>query len=492
MNVDDFPEPPDRKDFRRLSGGVPYVLAPNGNKRERYSRASSAGKILDDESNLIDWKIRTTVYGAAQRPELMAMVSTLNQDSDKRKIRDIADQCLEAGRGLKRSIQGTAVHSMFDHIDRGDDWEPSPRFLDLCVAYQQWLRDWGLDPVAIEQHCVNDRFRIAGTFDRIYRTLRTLVTPTGQIIPIGSRLLADFKTGQSLEYVQGTYSTQLAAYAGSCFYDVETDERTPFDPPIFPTWALIVWADSEGSTVEGYWVDLEAGNHGLMLAASVREWRKRTDLLTPGRPPEAAQCLPEASYLAGRTDALRERVRAILSASEAAGRELVARWPVGVPTLKSDGLNELQLDAIERAICSVEDQWSMPFIPDYQPTERQRDEAEQLISDLPRGALILGWIKEHVRTNNRDRVIRALQSWASIPEAAWSNEDLQTCLDAALRAIGYQRGIQDLDLLKVGDRSHLLAAAVAIETNNVTITFDAQGYAYLTPESNDQAKEMAS
>ena len=60
INLDDF-EPPDRPDFRRVARGVPYVMPPEGEKRVRYSRSSSAGKILDDESNLTDWKLRTVV-----------------------------------------------------------------------------------------------------------------------------------------------------------------------------------------------------------------------------------------------------------------------------------------------------------------------------------------------------------------------------------------------------------------------------------------------
>jgi len=219
INLDDF-EPPDRPDFRRVGRGTPFVFPPEGEKRTRYSRSSGAGNILDDESNLTDWKLRTVVFGAAQRPELMAAASVLDADADKKALRDIAEQCLVAGKGERRAVIGTAVHAMFDHLDRGDDWTPPPNFEDLCNAYVATLEDWGLIPEEIEIHCINDEWKLAGTLDRRYRTTKTLVAPDGTIIPIGSYIVGDIKTGRELEYASGSYVTQLAAYVDSVRYNV--------------------------------------------------------------------------------------------------------------------------------------------------------------------------------------------------------------------------------------------------------------------------------
>lgn len=218
IDLDEF-DPPDRPDFRRVGRGVPFVLNPEG-KRVRYSRSSNAGKVLDDESNLTDWKLRTVIAGASQRPELMAAASVLDVDSEKKALREIAEKCLVAGKGERRSVIGTAVHAMFDHLDRGDDWRPPPNFEDLCNAYVATLEDWGLVPEDIEIHCINDEFRLAGTLDRRYRTTKTLVAPDGSVIPIGSMIVADIKTGRELEYAAGSYATQLAAYVDSQRYDV--------------------------------------------------------------------------------------------------------------------------------------------------------------------------------------------------------------------------------------------------------------------------------
>jgi hypothetical protein len=219
INLDDF-DAPERPDFRRVARGVPFVIHPESGKRVRYSRSSNAGKVLDDESNLTDWKLRTVVAGAAQRPELMAKASVLDVDTDKKSLRDIAEECLVAGKGERRSIIGTAVHAMFDHLDRETGWKPPPQFVNLCMAYQDMKWDWGLIPEDIEVQCVNDEFRLAGTLDRRYRTTKALVAPDGTVIPIGSMIVADIKTGKELEYAAGSYATQLAAYVDSVRYNV--------------------------------------------------------------------------------------------------------------------------------------------------------------------------------------------------------------------------------------------------------------------------------
>lgn len=224
INLDDF-DAPVRPDFRRIGKGIPYVMDADGNKRVRYSRSSNSGKILDDESNLTDWKLRTAIAGAAVRPELMAAASVLDVDTNKKELRDIVEDCITAGKGQRRSIIGSAVHAMFDHVDRNDNWVPPPQFNDLVDAYVATLETWGLVPVAIEVQCVNDEFKLAGTLDRLYRTTKTLVAPDGTVIPIGSIIVGDTKTGKELEYASGSYTTQLAAYVDSVPYNVDTDER---------------------------------------------------------------------------------------------------------------------------------------------------------------------------------------------------------------------------------------------------------------------------
>src|SRR5215510_8012700 len=97
-------DPPGKPDFRRVAKGVPLVLNPETGKMVRRRRSSSAGKVLDDESNLTDWKLCTVLLGAAQLPEVMAMVSTMTIEADRKAIRDHVEECLQAGKGNARKV----------------------------------------------------------------------------------------------------------------------------------------------------------------------------------------------------------------------------------------------------------------------------------------------------------------------------------------------------------------------------------------------------
>lgn len=523
-------QPPDRPDFRRVGKGIPYPVGLDG-KRVRYGRPSNAGKILDDESNLTDWKLRTVVAGAAQRPELMAQASVLDIDTDKAELRAIAEKCITAGKGQRRAIIGDAVHAMFDHVDRNDDWVAPPNFRELVRAYDQVKDDWGLEPVAIEIHCINDTARTAGRCDRIFRTKRVLVAPDGTVIPIGSHIFGDHKTGKELEYASGSYATQLAAYVDSVPYNVQTDERGEWEFEPVKDWALIIHADSAGTTIDVYWVDVEAGRVGLRLAQEVKAWRRRDDLLTIGRKirlvapvedhqapeptdpeptsPVLAPVVPvEASREASRYEWLRARVRTILGASDEAAKAMQRAWPAGVSGLKTFNHSWEEMDSIERACDLVEKEFSLPFgatwddpakeakpnrtvqfvtssqRPESSPAKatfpQDKDTIQMGIVNHPRSALLRRWIGYAVTGGishdiDTTQLAHALFEFASMNETEWPDDDLTTMLDGSLRAMGYERGCLDLGKFNPSHAPILMSAAFAITAGNAFLLFDEEG-----------------
>lgn len=494
IDLDEY-DPPDKPDFRRLGRGIPYVVGLDGTgKRLRYSRSSNSGKILDDESNLTDWKLRTVVAGAAQRPELMAAASVLDIDRDKKSLRDIAEQCLVAGKGERRSVIGTAVHSMFDHIDRDDEWNPPPNFRELCEAYINMKAEWGFVVEDIEIHCINDPHRLAGTLDRRYRTTKTLVAPDGQIIPIGSILVADHKTGKELEYASGSYCTQLAAYVDSMRYDVVTDERSAFDPPSVSDWAIIVHADSAGTRVEIYWVDINAGRLGLELAAKVKEWRRRDDLLTFARLPLAPPMAPVASTqvdasdrpagsptatppgdrVATKAEHLRGRIKTIIAHSDIAAKALQRDWPQGIPGLKVLNHTWENLYDIENVIQDIESQYSIPFGETWiDPIEQSMHRHPSNGKRDPRSkSLMLKWVDQLTVTDaaEMETMITALMPIANLPEPEWSTDDIEIMLTGCLRAIG----LESLSQLTADVSGYLVSAGFAIAAGNAMLLFDEQ------------------
>jgi hypothetical protein len=510
---------------------------PNG-KRSTYGRFSNAGKILDDESNLTDWKLRTIIVGAAYRPELMAQVSTLNPQHDKNELRDIAEECLTAGKGKERTVKGVAVHAMFDHIDLLDDWHPAPQWEPLCMAYVDVLTLWGLVPVDIEINCVHHGFRLAGRMDRRYKTTKVLVTPDNRTVPIGSMIAADTKTGAVLEYAAGSYATQLAGYAHADMYDVTTDETIPFDPPTFPDWGLVVHADSAGCEVQMYWVDLNAGLEGLKLSQQVKGWRQRGDLLALGagpvlaapQAPESPQEASEASVVPlvpqssgwnpldhpeadqARTESLwkhtRDRVKAILEWSELAAKDLARNWPVGIPGLKLGGHTWDQLQDIIEVVEKVETFHSVPFFPAWDDPELERamqqhpssfsdrwakpskddpapkearEDIQQAINQHPRKELLRGWVQKAI-DGGADYSIdsyalsHALLEFASVcSPAEWPDEDVSTCLEGTLRAIGYERGLLDLGRINPEHAPLIMSGALSIAAGTAMLVFQEDG-----------------
>lgn len=502
---------PPVNDFRRTGRwGVPLVRGVESTKYERYRRPSSVGKILDDESALTDWKIRTIVAGAAQRPDLMASVSVLDQEADKAAIRDIAESCLEAGKGTQRRNTGTAIHAMLDRIDRDEDWTPAPQFATACQAYVTMKEAYGLEVVDIECHCVNDEYRLAGTMDRRYRLTRPMVAPDGTTIPVGEVIAGDTKTGSKLEYAKGSYATQLAAYADSVRYDVQTDVRIPFNPPTYHEWAVIVHLEPDATRCDLYFVDLEAGRHGLALSNHVYEWRRRSDLLAPARaalrvvpvdPPAPTEQETPITALNGVTgegpspvalsdvrEWLRGRLRAISAIPDALAH-LQRVWPRGVAGLKFATQTEDDLNAIADACSEVERAYAMGF-PEIDPRKRseprERNEPPQWgsVDDLarniqthPRRTLLERWSAIGIaRLDNsitdRTGVTHALYEFALLEG---EDEDVSELLDGTLRAIGYDDGINDLGRVRPDDAPLVMSAAFALAAGNALLLYDDNG-----------------
>jgi hypothetical protein len=123
--------------------------------------------------------------------------------------------------------RGQWVHTLTERIDLGDDddLETALNFSDSGVdlgipldvqaeiadGWRAFRKAHGLTAVHIEVKCVNDEHRVAGTIDRIDRTAD------------GRYVIGDIKTGGSVAKV--ATAVQLALYAGSLPYDIDTEQR---------------------------------------------------------------------------------------------------------------------------------------------------------------------------------------------------------------------------------------------------------------------------
>ena len=234
----------------------------------------------------------------------------------------------------------------------------------------------GIVPGQVELTVVLDEYQVAGTLDR-------LVTVPGFELP----LIADLKTGGSLEYSWQSISIQLASYSrANAVYvqgaakDGSQDERLPM-PAVDQGSGLIFWLKAGTGEMELWLVNLWEGWRAFELSMQARQWRKAevaipldvaNEAITPqpdmvdllersvaaaeankvqvvtadgeilGASPEAAR-----SALQGRIDSIGQ--------SPAARADLVAVWPRDLPTLKSSpGHTPDQLAAIAALLDDVE------------------------------------------------------------------------------------------------------------------------------------------
>ena len=262
----------DELDFPRGSNGAPKVMTPDGEKSETYARTSSVGSVLEDDSALTNWRISTALVGQAQRPELVAAVlAAMPYSENKSKFTKLREEAIQAGRGSFKADLGTAVHAMSERWEEDPNYDPGPTYRPALELYSSEMARLGLKSHLIECKIVNDKHKIAGTADRIYVTTIPLVAPDMTVIPAGSYIIGDLKTGESLDFSLPGYTIQLAGYAGGLLYDVEAQRRIE-TPEIRQDWAIIVHLSVEKNICEFLWVNLEVG-HRLLDAAALRQRR---------------------------------------------------------------------------------------------------------------------------------------------------------------------------------------------------------------------------
>lgn len=158
--------------------------------------------------------------------------------------------------------------------DEDDDFDPGDPYRSHLEAYSAEMGRLGLISHLFEYHVVNDEYRAAGTCDRLYVLGQPLITPNGEILPVGTMVVGDLKTGKSLDFSAPGYSVQLAIYAAGRRYNTEKDEYLADQPDVNQDWGILVHMPSDRPECTMLWVDLSVGRWGAYLTQQIREWRK--------------------------------------------------------------------------------------------------------------------------------------------------------------------------------------------------------------------------
>jgi hypothetical protein len=232
--------------IRHPETGAPYVNHPTDStkdgrpKRVMYGRPSSFGSALDNPFNLVKWKERQLLIGVSILEDDWESLPRLDPDN-RDELDRIAARCHEAAGSHLAADRGTHVHALCEQRDKGRPiaalfdagealgipLELQEHIVDQWIAFRARL---GLTALAVEQTVVNDRWRLAGTLDRLDVSDRDHLTAFG-VLEAGVPFVGDIKTGGLTVGNDGQpnywvkYPVQLAAYVDAVPYDVETDER---------------------------------------------------------------------------------------------------------------------------------------------------------------------------------------------------------------------------------------------------------------------------
>jgi hypothetical protein len=245
--------------------GRPLIPDPTTGEVEWHHRPSSIGRIVQDNFNIEQWAQRMTAVGCAKRPDLLALVSSLdpNDRDDKKELNRLVEQLKDAAGASEGSNKGTAIHAYTEQIDLGGDVEPLPEYVDDLEAYRQALVDHKIeiDKGWVERFVVWPAKRIAGSADRFVRYN-------------GEWVVFDLKTGQynPAQFSLISHAAQLASYANAA----HTWDGKMFGamPAVSRGVGLILWLPAGQGTAQLIEVDLVDGVAAVNLALDVYELRK--------------------------------------------------------------------------------------------------------------------------------------------------------------------------------------------------------------------------
>lgn len=395
LDIDELPDER-RTDYRRANG-APLVLVDG--KQERFSRSSSIGKTLDDESALVLWKLNRSIKGVASDPALIAKAISL-ADDDREAWGKLREAAINAGRGKEKADIGTAVHAMSERWEQDPEFDPRDPYRTALEAYDAEMERLGLKSQMFETHMVCVKFRVAGTADRIYELTKALTAPNGDVLPVGTLVIGDLKTSAKLTYNVPGFCIQMAGYANGQLYDVDTDEFLP-TPEINRSWGLLMHLNVEEGTCSAHWADLQVGEYGLWLCQEIRSWRADWRKGTYAAPEVDDAVMEAATYADGighspERDTLptpewaEQMIPFVKQRVKAAGQHPEARkwlrlnWPDDVPPPK--GLSVERPHEVSKALIvldEVEAHFELPW-PEGDPRQvKGVHSSEATVSNFP-------------------------------------------------------------------------------------------------------------
>jgi hypothetical protein len=324
--VNGFERPPRVEDripvHRNPRDGRPQIWLPDGSKAIYYSRPSSWGKKVEDQTNLSKWETRVTLSGyldfGEQSRALRAERSALGPSEDTSDSKKAHNDLNERAKGLVSTADrvGTALHTITERDDLGLPVNPGD---DFRADLEEWRRltrhfqiatmpngDPGVEcfvatdiprfnadgsPV-INTYGYHDHVRLAGTFDRlwIYKPCMVVIDEkTGE--KCGRRkYIGDLKSGKltSVDYNGLSWAVQEAVYRAGKQYvpwsDGQGADRFDLDD-VCPHVAITLSLPAGSGKGTVIWTNIAQG-HSVAegLVPAVKDARKMKNWFVPFEP----------------------------------------------------------------------------------------------------------------------------------------------------------------------------------------------------------------
>lgn len=249
-------------EIKRDRYGRPLITPIKGGKEVPYTRATTIANSLDDASALTAWKMRMAAIGLTTRPDILLSITAAGDN--KMAVNSYIEEAMEVAGATKAANIGTALHAYTERLDLGQDLGPIPdQYLQDIKAYETTTSI--LNKVHIEQFAVLDKYKIAGTPDRIVEYK-------------GKQYIADIKTGR-IDH-PNNIAMQLAIYSRSLPYYSDTASRGTWGE-IDQDKAIIIHLPAGTGSCKLVWIDIQEGWKGIQHAMKVRKWRDQKGLTTP-------------------------------------------------------------------------------------------------------------------------------------------------------------------------------------------------------------------
>jgi hypothetical protein len=284
--------------FQPDLSGTAEAEQANDEAKRSYTRCTKFIDVIDDEYQLVLWKLRQVLRGAVMAEDVVLSAAGLGPQPDKFEAHDGYVEWREKYNKLTRELTniarsgakaniGDALHAFSERLDRGLDVDPR----EVPERYHQHLRNYmaataELRSIHIERFMVCDELGVGGTPDRVLLDERDRI------------VIGDVKTG-NVDYDPEKIARQLAIYSRSQFYDDATGRRW-LDHPIDQEWGTVIKLDARTGICELIDVNLTEGWEGVLTCQRVRSERNRKVTVRPHISPNAP-VLPSAEEVTPET-----------------------------------------------------------------------------------------------------------------------------------------------------------------------------------------------